>query len=76
MTAQAVTEMLKSIFAEYGQLTSIISNNGPCYTLNTLPLKMHKLRIQHITTSCHHHQSIGLAEVYVKAHTEKGQGHQ
>ena len=27
---------------------------------------MHKLRIQHITASPHHHQSNGLAEVYVK----------
>ena len=66
MIAQAVTEMLKSIFAEYGLLTCIISDNGPCYISESFAVEMHKLRIQHITTSPHHHQSNGLAEMYVK----------
>ena len=66
MTAQPVTEMLKSIFAEYGLLTCIVSDNSPCYASEYFATEMHKLRIQHITTSPHHHQSNGLAEVYVK----------
>ena len=66
MTAQAVTEMLKSIKAEYGLPTCIISDNGPCYALEYFAAEMHKLRIQHIATSPHHNQSNGLAEVYVK----------
>ena len=66
MTAWAVTEMLKSISAEYGLLTCIISDNGPHYTLEYFATEMHKLRIQHITTSPHHHQSNGLGEMYVK----------
>ena len=66
MTAWADTEMLKSIFTEYGLPTCIVSDNGPCYTSECFATEMHKLGIQHITTSPHHHQSNGLAEVYVK----------
>ena len=58
--------MLKSIFAEYGLPTCINSDRCPCYVSEYFAAEMHKLRIQHITTSPHHHQSNGLAEVYVK----------
>ena len=66
MTAWAVTKMLKSIFAEYGLLTCIICDNGPCYALEYFATEIHKLRIQHIITSLCHHQSNGLAKVYIK----------
>ena len=66
MTAQAITEILKSIFAENGLLTCVISDNGPCYASEYFATEIHKLGIQHITTSLHHHQSNGLPEVYVK----------
>ena len=36
------------------------------YALEYFATKMHKFGIQNITTSPHHHQSNGLAEVYVK----------
>ena len=45
MTAQAVTEMLKSIFAEYGLLICIINDNGPHYTSRYFVAEMHKLGI-------------------------------
>ena len=66
MTARTVTEILKSIFPEYGLLTSIISDNGLCYELEYFAKEINKLRIHHITTSPHHHQSNEHAEVYVK----------
>ena len=65
MTAKSVTEILKLIFAEYGLLTSIISDNGPCYALEYFAKEMNKLGIHHTTTTPHHHQSNGLVEVYV-----------
>ena len=66
MTARTVTEILKSIFAEYRLPTCIISDNGPSYELEYLTKGRNKLQILHITTLPHHHQNNGLAEVYVK----------
>ena len=63
MTAKAVAEHLKAIFSEFGVPDVLISDNGPCYTGE---LAMRKLNITHVTTSPNHHQSNGLAEVYVR----------
>ena len=66
MTARVVTEIIKSIFSEYGLPTTIISDNGPCYVAEYFQQEMKKLGIAHVTTSPHYHQSNGMAEAYVK----------
>ena len=65
MTVKAVAEHLKAIFSEFGVPDVLISDNGPCYTGEQFKVAMRKLNITHVTTSPHHHQSNGLAEVYV-----------
>ena len=65
MTAKAVAEHLKAIFSEFGVPDVLISDNGPYYTGEQFKVAMRKLNITHVTTSPHHHQSNGLAEVYV-----------
>ena len=66
MTAKAVAEHLKAIFSEFGVPDVLISDNGPCYTGEQFKVAMRKLNITHVTISPHHHQSNGLAEVYVR----------
>ena len=66
MTAKAVAEHLKAIFSEFGVPDVLISDNGPCCTGEQFKVAMRKLNITHVTTSPHHHQSNGLAEVYVR----------
>ena len=66
MIARVVTEMVKSIFSEYDKLTTIVSDNGPCYSSEYLAREMAKCRINHTTTLPHHYQSNGLAEIYGK----------
>ena len=54
------------MFSKYGWPDTLISDNGPCYTLQVFTSVMQAFRVSHITSSPHYPQSNGLAEKYVQ----------
>ena len=57
----------------------LVSDNGPCYTLEIFTKLMVEYNVNHITSSPHYPQSNGLAEKYVQIvknllHKAKGEG--
>ena len=67
MTGQQVANQCKLIFSEYGWPETLISNNGPCYTVNAFTSVMNAYHVNHITSSPHYPQSNGFAEKYVQS---------
>ena len=65
-TAQQVASQMKLIFSEYGCPETIVSDNGPCYSAETLTKLMTDYSVNHITSSPHYPQSKGLTEKYVQ----------
>ena len=57
--------MQVSVF-EYGWPDTLISDNGPCYTLQAFTSVMQVFTVNHITSSLHYLKSNGLAEKYVQ----------
>ena len=53
-------------FPEYGCPETLISDNGPCYTLQAFTSVMQAYSVNHIISSLHYLQSNGLAEKYVQ----------
>ena len=79
MTGQHVANQCKLIFFEYGWPETLISDNGPCYTLQAFTSDMQSYNVNHITSSLHYPQSNGLAEKYVQIvksllYKSKGEG--
>ena len=66
ITGQHVVNQCKLIFSEYGWPEILISDNGPCYTLETFTGVMKAYSVNHITSSLHYPQCNGLAEKYVQ----------
>ena len=66
MTEKDIADHFKQIFAEYGWLDTIVSDNGPCYTSEIFKELMREYQVNHITSSPHYLQSNGLAEKYVQ----------
>ena len=66
MTGQHVANQCKQVFSECGWPESLISHNGPCYTVDAFTSVMNAYHINHITSSPHYPQSNGLAEKYVQ----------
>ena len=66
MTWQHVANQCKLVFSEYGWPETIISDNGPCYTVEAFTSVMNAYHVNHITSSPHYPQSNGLAEKYVQ----------
>ena len=66
MTAQNVIGRLKVILSEHGWPDTIVSDNGPCYTAETLTKTMQEYRLNHITSSSPYPKSNGLVEKFVK----------
>ena len=64
MTGQHVINQCKLIFSEYGCPETLISDNGPCYTVDAFTSVMNAYHVNHITSSPHYPQSNGLAEKY------------
>ena len=62
MTGQHVANQYKLIFSEYGWPETLISDNGPCYTLHTFSSVMQSYNVNHVTSSLHCPQSNDLAE--------------
>ena len=66
MTGQHVANQCKEIFSEYGWPETLISDNGPCYTVDTFTSEMNAYNVNHITSSPHYPQSKGFTEKYVQ----------
>ena len=57
---------MQLVFSEYGWPETIISDNGPCYSVETFTKLIKDYSINHITISPHYLQSNGLAEKYIQ----------
>ena len=66
MTGQHVANQCKLIFSEYGWPETLISDEGPCYTVPTFTSVMKSYNVNHITTSPYYPQPNGLTEKYVQ----------
>ena len=66
MTAQHLTSHFKLIFSEYGWPDTLISDNGPCYTVEVFTNLMQEYNVNHIASSQHYPQSNGLVEKLVQ----------
>ena len=66
MTGIHVANQCKSVFSEYGWPDNLISDNGPCYTLQAFKSVMQVFSVNHITIFPHYPQPQGLAEKYVQ----------
>ena len=64
MTEQHVANHCKQVFSEHGQSETLISHNGPCYTVDAFTSVMQTYHVDHITSSSHYLQSNGLAMKY------------
>ena len=66
MTGQHVANQYKLIFSEYGWSETLISDNGPCYTVEAFISVMNAYHVNHNTSSPLYPQSNGLAKKYVQ----------
>ena len=66
MIGQHTAAHFNQIFAEYGWLDTVVSDNGPFYTSKIFKGLMKEYQVSHITSSPHYLQSNGLAEKYVQ----------
>ena len=66
LTGLHVANQCKLIFSEYVWPETLISDNGPCYSVDAFTSVMNAYHINHITSSAHYPQSNGLAEKYVQ----------
>ena len=66
ITGQHVANHCKQVFSEYGWPEPLISDNGPCYTVDVFTSVMEAYHVNHITSSPHYPQSNGPAEKYVQ----------
>ena len=66
MTVVHVANQWKLVFSEYGWCDTLISDNGPCYTLQAFTSVMQAFSVNHITGSPHYPQSNGHAVKYVQ----------
>ena len=66
MTGQHIATHCKQIFAEYSWPETLISDNGPCYTVDAFTNMRKECGVNHITSSPHYPQSNELAEGYIQ----------
>ena len=66
LTGQHIANHFKLICSEYGWPETLVSDNGPCYTLEVFTNLMVEYNVNHRTSSPHCPQSNGLAEKYVQ----------
>ena len=65
MTGVHVANQCKLVFSKYGQPDTLISNNGPCYTLPAFT-SVQAFIVNHITSSPNYPPSNGFTEKYVQ----------
>ena len=66
LTGQHIVNHFKLICSEYGWPETLVSDNGPCYTLEICTNLMVEYNVNYITSFPHYPQSNGLAEKYVQ----------
>ena len=66
LTGQHIVNHIKLIFSEYGWPEMLVSDNGPCYTLEVFTNLVVQYNVNHITSSTHYLKSNGLTEKYVQ----------
>ena len=66
MKGTHVANQYNLVFSGCGWPDSLISDNGPCHTLQAFTNVMQAFSINHIMSSVHYPQSNGLAEKYVQ----------
>ena len=66
MTAQHVAGHFKLIFSEYGWPDTLVSDIGPCYSVEIFTNLMQEYGVNHITSSPHYPQSNSLTERFVQ----------
>ena len=66
MTGQHVANHCKQVFSANGGPETLISDNGPCYTVDAFTSVMNVYHVNHVTSSPHYPQSNGLAEKYAQ----------
>ena len=66
MTGQHIASHFKLICSEYGWPETLVFDNGPCYTSESLTTLMKEYNVNHIASTPHSSQSNGLAEKYVQ----------
>ena len=66
MTGTHVANQCMLVFSEYGLPNTLISDNGPCYTLQAFTSVIQVFSVNHITSSLQYPQSNGLTEKYVQ----------
>ena len=57
---------MQASFSEYGWPDTLVSGNGPCYTLQAFTSVMQTFSVNHITCTIHYLQSNGLADKYLQ----------
>ena len=65
MTRKAIAHHMQSKLFKYQWPTTLVTDNGPCYTSNEFQLLMQSMSVNHLTSSPHYPQSNGLAEKFV-----------
>ena len=66
MTRQHVANHCKQVFSEYGWPKTLISDNGPCYTVYVFTSVMNAFHVNHNTSSPYYQQTNGIAQKYVQ----------
>ena len=66
LTDQHIANHIKLIFSEYRWPEMLVSDNGPCYTLEIFTKLMVQYNVNHITSSPYYPQSNGLAAKYMQ----------
>ena len=60
MTRKAIAHHMQSKLFKYQWPTTLVTDNGPCYTSNEFQLLMQSMSVNHLTSSPHYPQSNGL----------------
>ena len=66
MVGPHIASHFKLICSEYGWPEILVSDNGLCYTSKVFTNLMREYNVNHITSSPHYPQSIGIAAKYVQ----------
>ena len=66
MTAKNVTNHMHAIFSEYSWPDTLVSDNGPSYSVSEIKQAIEDMGVHHITRSPHYCKSNGLNKKYLQ----------
>jgi transposase InsO family protein len=72
---KTTTNKLRETFARYSLATTIVSDNGPQFTVQKFDKYIKRHQIKHVKTPVYHPQSNGQAENFVNAFKQVQIGH-